>query len=188
MHGESRREGKRGGEGGDWGGLVERVQIHNTARRPRVKGKKKGERPLTSFWRSGAASLYLSFSLSLPLCLSFPLHLLKQYNNSFLSHPLSKSFYCDGPSGSSSTPNSLAAGQTIVNRRSRRLSSPRSPLRIESRIPKLSRFVFVDVFESRCFANILGRFLVMSEGNNLKERLHEFGIDFLVVKYCRGTF
>lgn len=26
------------------------------------------------------------------------LHLLKQYNNSFLSHPLSKGFYCDGPS------------------------------------------------------------------------------------------
>lgn len=29
---------------------------------------------------------------------SSSLHLLKQYNNSFLSHPLSKGFYCDGPS------------------------------------------------------------------------------------------
>lgn len=52
--------------------------------RERRSGKKE-EQPLSSFRQKRRASASLSLSL----------HLLKQYNNSFLSHSLSKIFYCD---------------------------------------------------------------------------------------------
>lgn len=58
----------------------ERVQIHNTRRGS--CGRKRNERGGRR--RRGRRVTGLS------------LHLLKQYNNSFLSHPLSKGFYCDG--------------------------------------------------------------------------------------------
>lgn len=53
------------------------------------------------------------------------LHLLKQYNNSFLSHPLSKGFYCDGQPPSR---NCFTARQTIVEPARSSLSLFLSPL------------------------------------------------------------
>lgn len=97
--GRGKRERKRERKGRKRSGWLggARVQIHNMARRAAGQEEgKKGGRPLSSFRRKERRSLFLSLFLS--TFFSFPLHLLKQYNNSFLSHPLSKTFYCDGSS------------------------------------------------------------------------------------------